>query len=63
MQDWNVVVTVQEHGFVDALRLLEQFGPVGKTKYYNVLVMKVEDVPAFLTQLAERDAALSVPAA
>jgi hypothetical protein len=46
MQDWNVVVTVQEDGFVDALELLEQFGPVEKTKYYLVgVVAHVEDVP------------------
>jgi tRNA(Ser,Leu) C12 N-acetylase TAN1 len=53
MRDWNVVVTVHEQRFVRACQLLEQFGAVGRTSYYNVLVMKVDDTGRFLKRLAE----------
>jgi len=52
MLDWNVVVTVYDEGYKPAFRLLEQFGGVAATEYYNVLVMRVDDVPAFLERLA-----------
>lgn len=53
MRDWNVVVSVHEDGFVYACELLEQLAPVRRSPYYNVLVMKVEDLPAFMDTLAE----------
>lgn len=56
--DWNVVVSVREHGYRAARRLLRQFGTVSRTDYYNVLALKVDDVPRFLEALretAERD--------
>lgn len=40
MREWNVVVTVQEGGFAQARKLLEQFGEVEKTGFYNILVMR-----------------------
>ena len=56
MEAWNVVVTLREGGFVDALETLAELGVVARTDYYNVLAMKVEDVAAFpdaLQALAE----------
>ncbi len=54
MNDWNVVVTVHEGGFTEARRLLEKMGPVSRTDFFNVLVMRVEDIPSLLEQLCER---------
>jgi len=51
MRDWNVVVTVREKGFVLACELLEEFGRIEKTGYFNVLVMRVENVREFLSRL------------
>jgi tRNA(Ser,Leu) C12 N-acetylase TAN1 len=48
VQDWNVVVTVTEGGFVRGIRFLESFGAVSRTDYFNVLVMKAMDVPALM---------------
>jgi len=46
--DWNVVVTLAEEGFRDAVHMLGKWGKVKRTHYYNVLGMKVEGVDAFL---------------
>jgi tRNA(Ser,Leu) C12 N-acetylase TAN1 len=51
MRDWNVVVTVREKGFILACELLEEFGRIQKTAYFNVLVMKVENAQEFLEGL------------
>lgn len=45
---WNVVVTVQEHGFKQAREFLHEFGKINKTDYFNVLVMQVDDIEEFL---------------
>jgi hypothetical protein len=52
MLDWNVVVSVHEDGYKDAVHLLRQFGRVQATDYYNVLVMKVPEPSVFLDRLA-----------
>jgi len=44
MKDWNVVVSVNEKGFSQAVNILKEFGPISKTEFFNVLVMKVEDI-------------------
>jgi tRNA(Ser,Leu) C12 N-acetylase TAN1 len=49
--DWNVVVTVYRGEFRAARRLLREIAPVVATGYYNVAVMKVEDVGAFIDRL------------
>jgi tRNA(Ser,Leu) C12 N-acetylase TAN1 len=49
--DWNVVATVRGRNFRRARDLLEKLGRVGETGYYNVLVMRVDDVEALLEQL------------
>jgi tRNA(Ser,Leu) C12 N-acetylase TAN1 len=51
MRDWNVVVTVQEHGYKQARELLHDFGPVDKTGFFNVLVMRVDDAMQFVDEL------------
>lgn len=47
---WNVIATTRG-SFRDALALLRVFGPVHRTGLYNVLVLEVADVRAFLDQL------------
>lgn len=51
MHDWNVIVTVQEHQFTRACRLLATFGRVERTEFFNVLTLKVADTGRFLEQL------------
>ncbi|WJW76408.1 THUMP domain-containing protein [Thiohalobacter sp. IOR34] len=52
MLDWNVIVTVREHQYKHALRLLADCGgEVEKTDFLNVLVVKVEDSLGFLAAL------------
>lgn len=52
MLDWNVVVSVYDEGYKPALHFLRQFGRVAATDYYNVLVLRVDDIPAFVERLA-----------
>lgn len=52
IRDWNVVVTVHGDNFLRACRLLSQFGDVGRTGYYNVVVLRVPDIRGFLDRLA-----------
>jgi tRNA(Ser,Leu) C12 N-acetylase TAN1 len=54
MKDWNVVVSVCEGHFPQACKLLEQYGLVEKTDFFNVLVMKVDDLRALLDALRKR---------
>lgn len=51
MEDWNVVVTAQEHGFKPACAFLEAFGPVKATAYFNVLTVRVDDPANFLGEV------------
>ncbi len=53
MRDWNVVASVRDRNFTRARHLLEQFGPVATTDFYNVLVARVDDVAAFLDRFAK----------
>lgn len=53
MLDWNVVITVRNDSFTRARQVLERYGVIKRTTFYNVLVMKVDDVGAFPAQLAE----------
>ena len=50
--DWNVVVTLVEQSFREAVRLLGRWGTVKRTTYYNVLGMKVENPDTFLADFA-----------
>jgi hypothetical protein len=51
MHDWNAIITVREEGFVAACRLLEPFGPVKKTDFFNTLVMRAADPFRLLADL------------
>lgn len=66
MHDWNVVVTVQEGGYNEARRLLERFARVGRTDFFNVLLMQVTDARHFMELLreeADRDPESFLPVA
>lgn len=54
MRDWNVVVTVFQGGYRRALRALRELGPVERSPYHNVLVMKVDDPLALLAAVEAR---------
>lgn len=54
MHDWNVVATTQDKEFRRACELLSLGGVVHRTNYYNVVVMKVKDVEAFLVWLEQQ---------
>lgn len=51
MWKWNVIVTVNEHHFREACRLLKSLGHVAKTDYFNVVTLQVDDIGQFLIQL------------
>jgi tRNA(Ser,Leu) C12 N-acetylase TAN1 len=54
MYEWNVVVTIQARGFVLACEFLEEFGRPQRTEFFNILVMRVDDVYRFLENLRSR---------
>lgn len=51
MRDWNTVVTVHEGGFVHACRLLEPYGRVERSEFFNVLAMRADDPDWLLAEL------------
>jgi tRNA(Ser,Leu) C12 N-acetylase TAN1 len=52
MSDWNVLATTAEGKYNQALAFLVQFGTVKPTAYYNVVMLRVQDVPGLLAFLA-----------
>jgi tRNA(Ser,Leu) C12 N-acetylase TAN1 len=48
MRDWNIVVSIYQNAFRRVIRALERLGQVERSRYYNVLVLKVEDGMSFL---------------
>lgn len=48
MRDWNVIVSIYQNGFRRAMRALRELGPVDRSPYHNVLIMKVDDPIALL---------------
>lgn len=52
MLDWNVVVTAGRNGYEDAEAALRSLGRVERTRFFNVLVMDVDDTDVFLEKLA-----------
>ena len=50
---WNVVVTAHPGGYADARRILKRHGKTSATQYFNVLVLSVPSVEAFLDTLSE----------
>lgn len=51
MRDWNVIATAADGKFAQALRFLGQFGPVEKTPFYNVIMMRADHVPDLMEVL------------
>ncbi len=51
MHDWNIVVTIHAGHFKQAIQFLQSFGITGRTDYFNVLVMKVDDLSQFLEDI------------
>jgi len=50
---WNVVVSVCEGHFPEACEFLKEYGTVRKTDFFNVVVMRVDDVQEMLEALGE----------
>jgi len=53
MKRWNVVVSVCEGHFPEACEFLKEYGTVRKTDFYNVVVIRVDDVQEMLEALEE----------
>jgi tRNA(Ser,Leu) C12 N-acetylase TAN1 len=53
---WNVVATLQPGEFRRGCRILEQFGDVDPTGFYNVVVVTVDDPRAMLRDLLRQAA-------
>ncbi len=51
MNDWNVIVTVNEGHLVDGCELLQSLGELQRTAFHNVIVMRVDDVAQFVESL------------
>jgi hypothetical protein len=51
MHEWNVVVSVRDRNYKRARHLLEDFGSVSRTGFYNVLALKVDDITHMLEVL------------
>ena len=54
MHDWNVVISAREGGYTRTRQILQRYGPVDRTSFYNLLVMKVDDVRTFAEDLRSR---------
>ncbi len=54
MQEWNAVISVHEHGFRRAIDVFGDFGEVKRTEFFNVLLMRAEEVNLMLESLRER---------
>lgn len=54
MVSWNVVVSVNEHGFRKAFDVLREFGEVKRTDFLNVLVMQTDDLQNLLETLRDK---------
>lgn len=49
--DWNVIVSVQQHGYQAAKILLRDYGKIKSTEYFNILVMQVGGIEDFLEDM------------
>ena len=54
MHNGNVVISIHEDGYTRARQRLQRFGCVARTSFYNVLVMKVDDIPRLREDLRAR---------
>ena len=56
MHDWNAVITVHDDGYNLARRILERYGRVDRSDYFNILLMKTSDSRHLLEALREDSA-------
>jgi tRNA(Ser,Leu) C12 N-acetylase TAN1 len=49
--DWNVIVSVNQYGYMAVRDFLHDYGKVKSTDFFNVLVMRVEDIEQFLDDM------------
>lgn len=54
MHDWNVVISTHEGRFREAWRFLQEFGPLAKTDFFNILVTRVADIPQTLERVRKK---------
>lgn len=54
MHDWNVVISTHEGRYREAWSFLQEFGPLAKTDFFNILVMRVTDIPQTLEKVREK---------
>jgi tRNA(Ser,Leu) C12 N-acetylase TAN1 len=54
MQEWNAVISVHEHGFRHAIDVFGDFGEVKRTEFFNVLLLRAENISGMLESLRER---------
>lgn len=63
MQEWNLVISVHEHGFKKAFDVFGDFGEVKRTEFFNVLLARADNVQEMLdalrTRMLERPDSLS----
>ena len=52
MKDWNVVVTAKTDAWKQARRFIARFGTVARSDFYNVMLLRVDDMDWFLTHFA-----------
>lgn len=53
LHDWNVVVTVLQRHIPEALDFLRPLGQAAKPEFFNVVVMKIDDVELFLDRVLQ----------
>lgn len=54
MKDWNAVVTIHERRLKHSFNILEEFGPIVKSNFFNVLLMKVENIDEMMAKFQQR---------
>lgn len=54
MQEWNVVINLNERARRQDYKKLAAFGPIRKTGFFNVLLMKVDHLPEMLETVRRR---------
>ncbi|MDA8091688.1 MAG: THUMP domain-containing protein [Nitrospiraceae bacterium] len=51
MMDWNVLAIVHQGRFSEAIKILKEFGPVQRSRFYNVLELKVANTKELLERM------------
>ena len=46
--EWNIVVSIKNHGLKAVRNFLSEYGKLQLTDYFNVMVMQVDDIDYFL---------------